>query len=462
MKTMVVYFLLTGVFTFQAKAKDSGLCEDLAAFSCSPGIHDDGTGKVARSDYLDDVNKKLTASLPAIRQRVLQNLNKPESEYFVRVALIGLGLKDAPECASKNPSDKNNCLVSVADGVTSLALSSLKGSSVSFAGDLEALDALKKTAIFDEIKKDAVNIFSEGLPIEENEKKIREKIFPQVKKLIESKINSLPIDEETKELMIMKLKSILFGGSDCGKVVPGLNEIYYPNAVHLPPKPFVVICKGHLLEESFSEFRIAKTLGHEIAHGIDPCQISMGVEGLAFKYKDSKTLEKLDEQYPIKGLASCLRSEKSIGALNKLALTAAGPDDPNPSYNYCSDDQMGEAFTDWLGIEILVDYIADNFSNLTQIQWQKGFGNVYRRDCKPSEVEAWGSEKKFTDVHPESGDRINRLLLVNPQVRKKMGCTKPHSKYIYCDASNPEAMALATGAQKPKRGTSRRTLRGVR
>lgn len=53
-------------------------------------------------------------------------------------------------------------------------------------------------------------------------------------------------------------------------------------------------------------------------------------------------------------------------------------------------------------------------------------------------------------MHPDLNLRINAILLVNPQVRERMGCLKEHSKYVYCDAKNSEKLLKFISEEKAK------------
>lgn len=169
----------------------------------------------------------------------------------------------------------------------------------------------------------------------------------------------------------------------------------------------------------------------------------------------------MDKEYPIQGLVLCLRSDKSIKAIN-FSNSYPQPAPPNFNYNggasstytsqqkpfnYCErqtdlqsgaskeTDQIGESVSDWFAAEIIVDYIKQNHPNITQEQWQNGLTNVYKLLCKSG-----NHNYSEAHVHPPTEKRINAIFLANPKVREKLGCSEVPSKYAYCDAQKPEEL----------------------
>jgi hypothetical protein len=86
-------------------------------------------------------------------------------------------------------------------------------------------------------------------------------------------------------------------------------------------------------------------------------------------------------------------------------------------------DQIGEAFSDWMGTEILADYMEKNMSSLSQKKKMNGISNLSSRFCY---------EGSGFDVHPDSKLRIDRLLMANPKIRDQIGCSTPKNNVHYC------------------------------
>jgi hypothetical protein len=112
----------------------------------------------------------------------------------------------------------------------------------------------------------------------------------------------------------------------------------------------------------------------------------------------------------------------------QVGMTGGQPVQPKPSF--CNNDQITESFSDWMGAEILPQYIEKNYK-LTPEQYREGYANANRVNC-------WAypdtSDNFNYEVHPAIGKRINKILLVNPKIRSQMGCPTKHPDNVYCDS----------------------------
>lgn len=234
------------------------------------------------------------------------------------------------------------------------------------------------------------------------------------------------------------------------------SKAFFTNAYYLANNNKIKYCRGYL-NNNLSEFTLARIISHELSHAIDPCNMSLKLQDQTAKIEDIPNLIKLDSQYPIAGLLTCLRSERSIAAISSINeiqksrsstfqsdisldeehsikyqnQVSAFSNIPNIKFDHCLNDQITESTSDWFSFELLVDYIEEKYPILTTAQWQIGFSNAMRKICSLTKTKPI-SDEKF-DLHPEVYNRINRLLLVNPKVRAKMNCPKEHPEYIYCD-----------------------------
>lgn len=290
------------------------------------------------------------------------------------------------------------------------------------------------------------------------DKEVSEKTFPKVKELVRKKIKSLPINDKAKKFMEEKVNSIQYTGEPCGRGDAILARRFMPGAMFVGSENSTRLCRSYL-DENASDFMIATALAHELAHSIDPCNITVGPAENAFRYKNQTNLDSMDDEYPIAGLISCLRSDKSVHAIAPqfVAQAAAGGNayplysaygNSRAKYDYCDSlepDMIGEAFSDWLASEVTTDFIQDKYPNLTRAQWQIGYSNTFRNAC----------DRLPGTTHPAIKDRINAVVLVNPKVREKMGCQKPHSSLVYCDAQNPDLLMQMEQVERAKKmGTS--------
>lgn len=483
-----IFLFFPSPFVF---AEDSPLCKDLARFSCAPGSYHDGTGEVKNEAY---IQKELVNYSVKAREALAVDMTKviadPANEYFRSVSLAALGLMNAPQCTSKDSAEISKCNQNLIEGLTALAQKDALGElgqnfSNQRLGNVIELSHVMSNAAYLKVIEDAKARLRKDLKTEAFDSKIKDEIFPQVKKLIIAKINSLNISVKDKKLMTSKVGGITFGGTDCTELAKGknasqekdqhLNGLLVPNAIYY--NNIFKICNGLLLKSS-SEFLIVQSMAHELSHSIDPCTISIGPEDFRFNYSHPGDLTKMEKEFPVPVL-SCLRSKESVGAINFTTQITSGlgygygvgPPSTDPTkgpaknnkqsaegykpggpylngiapsdtkLSFCEKDQIGESFADWLGFEVLPQYMEKNHK-LTPEQYRIGYSNTFRPMCTIHEV----SGQNNNDEHPPVQDRINKLLLVQPQIRRQMGCLKKLEGVVYCDANQPQQQKLAVEA----------------
>jgi hypothetical protein len=445
--------LLSSIFllSISAFAETSPLCDDLANLTCAPGSYDDGTGVVKSgpevSQFLNSYTEKSKAEL---RARIENTLNKPDSSYFKDLAMAGFGLKDSPQCTSSLQKDISTCHENLVDALATLAQNQALGDLMPHT-ELERRGGLKDLSflIQDHTYTKIINDFSEqaqkDLNSPEAAKKIQEKTFPQVKELLVNRLNQLSIPDDQKKVMISKINSISYQGSNCAEIagVGGsvVSPLLVPNAFYDAKTNTFKFCSGFLLQ-STSEFQIAFIVAHELGHSIDPCYVGVGPDGLGFKYSQTKDTKEMEKEYPIKNIIQCLRDDRSIGAINLNAMfqekfpNQQMPTNPYASTDalpsFCQQDQITESVADWIGAEVISDYISKNYK-LSTDQARNGYSNIFRLSC----TSPIGGGMMFPTVHPQLEKRINKIILANPQVRSQMGCPRKPAKTVYCDPSKP-------------------------
>ena len=478
--TKILATLFSILLSMSAFADVSPLCNDLARYSCAPGNYKDQTGSVKSAS---EIQRFMSGYAEKTRQQLNEKfktiLNNPDNSYFKDLAISGLGLKSSPQCNSKDQGEQNACRENLIDGLTTLAqkqaLSPLMPTaSLARMANLSDVSYIMQNENYQNVISDLNKQAGKDLSNPEVEKKIKEKIFPEVKALLVERLNKLSVSEEQKKFMINKIKSIQFAGSNCtelnGNGSSGneggsqvVTSLLTPNAFYYSARNTFKFCSGFLLQ-STSEFQIAMTIGHELSHSIDPCEIAFGPADMGFKYKNSDDLKKMEQEYPLKNVVSCLRDPKSIEAKNLTAQKqgqmgqyggggtypmpngSSYPTYPAPSGGYgeataqaaqpkpsfCNNDQVTESFADWMGTEVLPQYIAKNYK-LSPEQYREGYANADRVNC-------WAypdtSDNFNYEVHPAIGKRINKILLVNPAVRSQMGCPVKHPENVYCDSEH--------------------------
>lgn len=441
----------------------ANVCTDLASYSCADGEVEDGTGVTLRGPALQAViqpkyEKTIQFAITSFSELV-KNSTDP---YFTELAKEAFEINNSEECTSKDPKLINKCNETLAYNLAITAslivigkknipssYSMPKGLDLKFLGD--GISHYTFAEKLEEIKKYSL----EQLKNKEIELKISKQIFPDVKDRVVKLVSDLDIPENIKTKMLNKIKSIKHNNSDC--FIPSYAGQGNSVHVYLQPNAYysgsnhITICPG-MFNNNTSEFSIVHVIAHEMAHSIDPCVIG-SLPG--FKYSDMN-LEASEQEFPLKNLIPCLRGTKSINARNHYAdelkkekekekKLKKGKQSPSTRYyepSLCRHDQIGEAFADWLAAEIIPEYIEDRFK-LNKEQMIKGYSNVFRSYCVDK-------KSKELDVHPEDRSRINKILLVNPKVRKQMGCSEIHSDYIYCNinANKPSPQIQDTPSSK--------------
>jgi hypothetical protein len=116
-------------------------------------------------------------------------------------------------------------------------------------------------------------------------------------------------------------------------------------------------------------------------------------------------------------------------------MTPKGPVAGPQLEAFCTNDQIGESFSDWAAAEVLPRYLKAKHPDLTRDQFRYGYSNVFRGMCSnvtPPPAGGFGM-----DPHPETKDRVNRIILASPLVREQMGCSNdPVPAPRYCGGAH--------------------------
>lgn len=203
-------------------------------------------------------------------------IKNPSNSYFRKTALSATGLVDNDECngADKKPSQKCAELLSI--GVAEILAKQefqQKYSGFSVDGSIADSTYLTESSLFKDVQSRMIAKLKKDAGQEKLNSKIKNTVFPQVKKIFLSKIESMVTDSKLRESLIDKVKSIQYSGSDCskdygsGEKIPGVLK---SNAFYEFRTNTFQYCLGLGLQ-SDSEFQIAAIIAHELSHSIDPC-----------------------------------------------------------------------------------------------------------------------------------------------------------------------------------------------
>jgi hypothetical protein len=151
-----------------------------------------------------------------------------------------------------------------------------------------------------------------------------------------------------------------------------------------------------------SWYNIVFTLGHELAHSIDPCEVRS--ERLSFPAYD-----RLTACFMTEGLVSMKKTRDECG----------------------ENDQLSETFADWMAVQITYEALAQLSTEFRGPQLLNATTNAVRDLC---EQESDADEELDTEFHPAPPIRIQRIFGDNPSIRGLLHCGDADTNVPqYCD-----------------------------
>ncbi len=142
---------------------------------------------------------------------------------------------------------------------------------------------------------------------------------------------------------------------------------------------------------SRSYFNLVFTLGHELAHSIDPCELKITAQAVLPAYER---------------LSACLIRKGTV---------ALRPDRTECGKN----DQLSETFADWFATQVTAEALRRFSTEFHGQQLLNAATNAVRDLCEP---ENGVGDELDLEFHPSPQIRIDRILGDNTQVRDVLGC----------------------------------------
>ena len=503
LKIKLTLFVL--VFSgISASAAQDAICENLHQFSCAPGKYDDGTGVGTNPNMVASERRSIESKVPTLALEKFKAVMKnPENQYFRRLVLNASGLSMNAECENVVEVPSEPCVSLLAEASADLMTRVLTGEgNLANAGSITLQDRVYVTdsPVFKDVQREVVKAIKNDPVLKVAEVKVRDQVFPRVRELLAKKVAGMVSDESTRKKIIERIQGIRFQGASCnagGGVLnsqESISDMLTPNAFYTSTSNTFTYCSGSLLSNQ-SEFRMVQTIAHEMSHAIDPCRISQGPVA-AFKYKEGATQEEAEQSFPVGDVISCLRKPESIMAIREPrtpSVSYAGPafgggigsprqnreDNQMPygAYGYaaypagappqaqkpgeapgfdgfCQQDQINEAFCDYMAAEVMPDYMAVHHPKLTRTQLRNGYGNAWRGVCSQDE--------SMMGTHPPIKRRNDYLLLMQPRIREQMGCGPTVANRVYCANGQNSAGPVGGGAGPGRPSSPLPTPPGVR
>ena len=195
------------------------------------------------------------------------------------------------------------------------------------------------------------------------------------------------------------------------------NDVYYERT---PEGVMRMRVGGAYLFTAKSWFNIVFTLGHELGHSIDPCEIRQA--RLSYPAYDRLT-------------ACFLRT--GLVKTTKLRTECA------------ENDQLSETFADWIAAKVSAEALK-NFSNeFHGPQLVNAAENSVRDLCEQDDPS--DPTDLDEDNHPSPRVRIERIYGANPEIRNLLGCEKISPSTDYCGF---ESILPPTPISVPASGTT--------
>ncbi len=177
------------------------------------------------------------------------------------------------------------------------------------------------------------------------------------------------------------------------------NEVYYRRTREKNRDERVLRVGGAYLFAAKSRFNRVFTLAHELAHSIDPCEIKSAGSKLPAYVK----------------LSRCLIEQGLVAT-------------PDTRTECGRDDQLSEAFADWMAVQVLAEALQTRKSqHYSDDQILKSAANSIRDLCERPGLLEYDSEH-----HPPSRVRIERIFGENPAIRARLGCPNTPQSQAYC------------------------------
>lgn len=447
------------------------LCRDMEKAMCMPGAVFDGTGTASNTDTEDDAYNR---NSEAFRVTALARVSGEfERELTGNPAFLETAMSTWPQPPIRGcepGGDRSICrrelAAKIAEYVIDEAIRGYYGdapnprrsnSENSLGGvprrdfSLERFERLIQNPVY----RAMVTRMNRDLFFASNQEdtaKRIERIRPWVQGKLIQLVQRSGLDQSQKRVMIDRIEKIRFdlvAGCRAQSGPVTLTSYLSDNAGYIPHENAFTICPG-TFTASTSDFGLLYTIGHELGHALDFCNLHVPVGPRGTRnysaglppYTDQLNRERGEEQYALRRLLKCLRDRDSVEARpadetsidrpiwpQAVVLRTPKPVQRQRYPTYCRTaerDQASEAISDWFGAEIMTAYIQEHY-DLSQEQYRKGVANIYRTSCPPGNGRDEGS-----GVHPSISRRVNRIILTHPELRKRMGCERVPTPARYC------------------------------
>jgi len=190
------------------------------------------------------------------------------------------------------------------------------------------------------------------------------------------------------------------------------NDVFYERT---PEGQLRMRIGGAYLFTAKSWFNIVFTIGHELGHSIDPCEIRQA--RLSYPAYD-----RLTACFLRTGLVQTSNTRSECG----------------------ENDQLSETFADWIGTQVSAEALKGFSAEFHGAQLINATANSVRDLCEQDDDNDQ-NEELDTSNHPTPEVRIQKIFGNQPAIRTILGCAVPESSdFQYCsfESQNPLPEAL--------------------
>ncbi len=460
--------LLCLIVPFYSVLSAANTCKELANHTCSGKILNHGSGLMLGSDKhakskAESQKRQSFNELIKDYKKVLNSTKNPVNQKTLNDFLDAAELRKTKGCRRRrNPPKDKRLLESCADAVAkALAIrayeelyteETLYGASVinlEGRGPLQSEIALRKSDLYFAVKDaQRSKVIASNKEIYKSLDKSLESAFKDTKEIMLSFIKNNINNLSERNKLLSRVGTIEFDGSDCVEDFPfvsNLSVLFLRNAHYTESSNSVSYCRG-MVDYGVSKYQLVSIFAHELAHSIDPCRLHRDLSDTKINDKNTSDLEK---DFPFKVL-KCLRSEESVFAYETESLGLSEEEKEIPKFCHQT-DQINESFCDWMGAEILYRYLKTDLSKNTKQHHYDGVASIWRYLCEGEKglgASTPGQAQKTG--HPATVDRLNRIFLAHPGIRREVGCKPLDSGVEYCDKNKDQSLLFTPESVEEK------------
>jgi putative hemolysin len=469
------------------------ICDDFQAYSCDPNrpfLDGTNTHRTRGPEQITGEIRRLSSDILAnLETETLTFLRKSDPSVFLHFHLwetAGLNNK-APftnciDSESRLRPNRPDCEQELARTLAAYIKEDLMyeiDRSVQITDSDRYMQIIDYTPIVRNFITSYRSRIEQRIATEDKVASIRTK-FNKTRDAMIRKIQSLPISDANKQVMLTRLRSMNFNADSCETLG---RKLFEPNAFYAGiPSNSVTYCPSKFLQMD-SDFQIYQLLLHEVSHSVAACNLGFINPETTVLQPFNNNLpalrQQLDSFSSTPELTQCLRRSDSSGAracgidsLNcdfgtdtakELCRVRVASEKEKGPIKVCdlaqTQDQADESISDWFAAELLPELIEADHPQLTPEQWKAGLANASEQYCTTRfqslavNIRHQQESGMICESHPDDHIRVNSILMANPHIRNKLNCPQ-NSGPTYCSYGQPNPYTQNNGGSNARQANS--------